>query len=128
MESLLIQISEWFKQLSYLGVVLALSIEFIPAELVLPLVGYWVYQGDMNFYLVVLAGTFGGTLGPLTLYAIGRLVVDQYLIKYGKYVFIKENTPEQADLFFDRYGAGVAFFARFIPGVRTTISTTVWDD
>ena len=69
---------------------LALTFEFIPAEVVLPMVGYWVYEGDMNFWLAVLAGTLGGTTGPLTLYALGYYG-GPLLIKYGKYFFIKEE-------------------------------------
>ncbi|MDR4378797.1 DedA family protein, partial [Bacillus amyloliquefaciens] len=39
-EGFIISIIEAFKSLSYTGIFLALSIEFIPAEIVLPLAGY----------------------------------------------------------------------------------------
>ncbi|MFC4320575.1 DedA family protein [Litchfieldia salsa] len=122
MEHIIITIVEFLKQLSYLGILLALTIEFIPAEIVLPLAGFWVYQGDMNLWLVVLAGTVGGTLGPLTLYALGRYGGRPMIVKYGKYIFIKEEQLAKADAFFEKYGASVAFTARFLPGVRTLIS------
>lgn len=122
MEQLIIELVEFFKQLSYLGILLALTIEFVPAEIVLPLAGYWVYQGDMNLWLVVLAGTVGGTFGPLTLYALGRFGGRPFLIKYGKYMFIREKQLAKADEFFQKHGASVAFTARFLPGVRTLIS------
>ncbi len=122
MEQILLQLIEWFKQLSYLGVVLSLTLEFIPAELVLPLVGYWVYEGDMLLIPAILAGTIGGTLGPLTLYALGRYGGRPMVIKYGKFFLIKEKQIDASDRFFEKYGASVAFFARFIPGVRTAIS------
>jgi membrane protein DedA with SNARE-associated domain len=122
MESLILSFVEFLKQFGYLGIVIALTFEFVPAELVLPLAGYWVYQGDMNFWGTVLAGTFGGTLGPLTLYAFGRYGGRPFLEKYGKYVLIREKEIKAADDFFQKYGAGVAFFGRFLPGVRTTIS------
>ncbi len=61
MEQIILDIIEFLKQFSYFGVVLALTFEFIPAEVVLPMVGYWVYEGDMNFWLAVFAGTLGGT-------------------------------------------------------------------
>ncbi|MBD8067451.1 DedA family protein [Bacillus sp. PS06] len=122
MEHIIISIVEFLKQLSYFGILLALTIEFIPAEVVLPLAGYWVYQGDMNLWLVVLAGTVGGTFGPLTLYALGRFGGRPLLLKYGKYLFIKEKQLAKADDFFEKYGGSVAFTARFLPGVRTLIS------
>jgi membrane protein DedA with SNARE-associated domain len=122
MEHLIIEFIEFLKGLSYLGVVIALTFEFVPAELVLPLAGYWVYQGDMNLWLVVLAGTVGGTFGPLTLYALGRYGGRPFILKYGKYFFIKEKQLAKADEFFEKHGGKVAFTARFLPGVRTLIS------
>lgn len=47
-EELVMSWIEAFKSLSYFGIFLALSIEFIPAEVVLPLAGYWVSKGDMT--------------------------------------------------------------------------------
>ncbi|AQX56001.1 DedA family protein [Priestia flexa] len=122
LETIVLSLVEALKQLSYFGVILALTFEFVPAELVLPLVGYWVYQGDMNLYLAILAGTVGGVFGPLTLYALGRYGGRPLVLKYGKYFLVKEKEIDAADRFFNKYGAGVAFFGRFIPGVRTAIS------
>ncbi|UHA72769.1 DedA family protein [Paenibacillus sp. 481] len=122
MEQLLLDFIMWFKQLSYFGVILSLTFEFVPAELVLPLVGYWVYEGDMKFWLAVLAGNIGGVLGPLTLYALGRYGGRPVILKYGKYFLVREKEINKADHFFEKYGAGVAFFGRFIPGVRTAVS------
>ncbi|GAA0354796.1 DedA family protein [Bacillus horti] len=122
MEQLILGLIDYFKQFSYWGVILALSVEIIPAELVLPLVGYWVYQGDMIFWLALAAGSIGGVTGPLTLYALGRYGGRPLIKKYGKYLFISEKSLNSAERFFEKYGAGVAFFARFIPGIRTVIS------
>ncbi len=122
MEELALSFIEFLKQFSYLGVLIALTFEFIPAELVLPLAGFWVYEGDMKYWLVVLAGTIGGTTGPLTLYALGRFGGRPFLMKYGKYLFIKEKQINKADEFFEKHGGIVAFSARFLPGVRTLIS------
>lgn len=110
-----------FKQLSYFGIVLALSCEIIPAEFVLPLAGFWVYEGTMIFWITVLAGTIGGTIGPLILYFIGRFGGRPFIIKYGKYLFIREKQIKNTEDFFQKYGGGVAFFGRFIPGMRTLI-------
>lgn len=122
MEQLIIEAIHFFKQFSYWGIIIALTIELIPAELILPLVGYWVYQGDMNLLLAIVAGSIGGVTGPLTLYALGRYGGRPLVLKYGKYMLIREDNVAAAERFFEKYGAGVAFFARFIPGVRTVIS------
>jgi membrane protein DedA with SNARE-associated domain len=121
MEEFIIAALIFLKKLSYFGVTLALMFECVPAELILPLAGFWVFEGEMNFWLVVLAGTIGGTLGPLMLYFIGRYGGRPFVLKYGKYVFIREKQLNHAETFFNYHGAGVAFFTRFIPGIRTII-------
>lgn len=101
---------------------MALSIEFIPAEIVLPLAGYWVSKGDMTLAGTVFAGSLGGVSGPLVLYGIGRLGGRPFLLKYGKYIWIKPESLQKSDDFFQKHGGLVAFSGRFIPGVRTLIS------
>ncbi|MFJ7831432.1 DedA family protein [Peribacillus sp. NPDC097197] len=122
MESLIMDMIEAFKSLSYFGVLLALTFEFIPAEVVLPLAGYWVYQGEWNLVLTILAGSIGGVTGPLTLYALGKYGGRPLVMKFGKYFLVKEEQLNKAEYFLDKYGAGIAFFGRFVPGIRTAIS------
>ncbi len=121
-EEIILTLIESFKDLSYFGVVLALTFEFIPAELVLPLVGYWAYLGDLNIGFAILAGSIGGVTGPLTLYTLGRFGGRPLIDKYGKYFFIREKDMATAEKFFEKYGSVIAFLGRFIPGVRTVIS------
>lgn len=122
LENLIMTIIEFFKSFGYFGVLLALCFEFVPAEIVLPMAGFWVSQGDYNYFLMVLAGTVGGTIGPITLYILGLYGGRPFVLRYGKYFLINEKQVNAADRFFEKYGAGVAFFARFLPVVRTAIS------
>ncbi|MCK2000288.1 DedA family protein [[Brevibacterium] frigoritolerans] len=122
MSEYILMFIEFLKQFSYFGVLFALCFEFVPAEVVLPLAGYWIYQGEFNIHLMALAGTIGGTIGPMTLYALGKYGGRPLVEKYGKYFLINHKQIEASDRFFKKYGAGVAFFARFLPGVRTAIS------
>lgn len=122
MESLIMDMIEAFKSLSYFGVLLALTFEFIPAEVVLPLAGYWVYEGERNMILTILAGSIGGVTGPLTLYALGKYGGRPLVLKFGKYFLVKDEQLNKAEYFFDKYGGGIAFFGRFVPGIRTAIS------
>jgi membrane protein DedA with SNARE-associated domain len=121
-ETLIMQLLDALKGLSYFGIMLALTFEFVPAELVLPLAGYWVYEGKMNLLGAIFAGSIGGVLGPLTLYALGRYGGRVAIVKFGKYFLVKEEHIDKADRFFEKYGGAVAFLGRFIPGVRTAIS------
>lgn len=122
LDTIIMSMVEFFKGFGYFGVLLALCFEFIPAEIVLPMAGFWISQGEFNYYLMVLAGTVGGTIGPITLYALGRYGGRPLVLKYGKYFLINEKQVNAADKFFAKYGASVAFFARFMPVVRTAIS------
>ncbi|MCY8920084.1 DedA family protein [Bacillus atrophaeus] len=121
-EALVMQLIEAFKSLSYFGIFLALCIEFIPAEIVLPLAGYWVSKGDMTLIGVIIAGSLGGVAGPLTLYWIGRYGGRPFLERFGKYIFIKPEALDKSDQFFQKHGGFVAFSGRFLPGIRTLIS------
>lgn len=122
MEEIIFMVLQWLKELSYVGVILALTIEIIPGELILPLVGYWVYTGEMSFFWAVVAGVIGGTTGPLTLYILGFYAGRPFLEKYGKYFLISQKSLRKSDAFFEKHGAFVAFSGRFLPGVRSVIS------
>lgn len=115
-------ILESLSQLGYFGIALGLMIEIIPSEIVLGYGGYMISQGHLNFIGAVIAGTIGGTLAQLFLYWAGYYGGRPFLEKYGKYVLIKKNHIDIAEQWFEKYGAGVIFSARFIPVVRHAIS------
>jgi membrane protein DedA with SNARE-associated domain len=112
----------FFAQLGYLGIALGLMIEIIPSEIVLGYGGYMISQGHMGYPGAVIAGTIGGTIAQLFLYWAGYYGGRPFLEKYGKYVFIKKHHIDVAEQWFNKYGAGVIFSARFIPVVRHAIS------
>jgi membrane protein DedA with SNARE-associated domain len=115
-------ILESLSQLGHLGIALGLMIEIIPSEIVLGYGGYMISQGHLNFFWAVIAGTVGGTLAQLFLYWAGYYGGRPFLEKYGKYVLIKKSHIDLAEQWFEKYGAGVIFSARFIPVVRHAIS------
>ncbi|WP_256358469.1 MULTISPECIES: DedA family protein [Bacillaceae] len=115
-------ILEFLSQLGYFGIALGLMIEIIPSEIVLGYGGYMISQGHLNFFGAVIAGTVGGTIAQLFLYWAGYFGGRPFLEKYGKYVLIKKNHIDIAEQWFEKYGAGVIFSARFIPVVRHAIS------
>ena len=112
----------FLSELGPLGVIIGLAIEVIPSEIVLAWAGYLVLQGEMGFVEAVIAGTIGGIIAQLLLYVFGRYGGRPIVIKYGKYVLIRPNHLELAERWFEKYGDGVVFFARFIPVVRHAIS------
>lgn len=108
--------------MGYFGVGLALAIEIIPSELVLSYGGFIASQGRLSFVGTVMAGTIGILIAQVILYWIGRYGGRPFLKKYGKYLLIHEKHIDKADSWFQRYGSGVVFFARFVPVLRQVIS------
>jgi membrane protein DedA with SNARE-associated domain len=119
----------------YLGVMIAMAIESamipLPSELILPFAGFLVSDPTQvepltgqpwSFWLVVIFGTIGNTLGSLIAYAIGAYGGRPFLERYGRYMLIRPHEIELADRFFERWGAQTAFFSRLLPIVRTFIS------
>ena len=89
-------VEQWVTQWGYAGIVAAMVLENvippIPSEVIMPLAGFYVGQGQLNFVGVVLAGLAGTVLGALPWYGIGRLVNEQRLKhmveRHGRWVEI----------------------------------------
>lgn len=94
----------------------------IPSEVVIPFSGYLAFKGILNLYLVIIFSTLGGITGSLIAYFIGYYGGREFIIKYGKYVFISEDNLKKAELWFQKYGKISVFFTRLIPVIRTFIS------
>jgi membrane protein DedA with SNARE-associated domain len=113
---------EIIRSLGYFGIMLGLMVEVIPSEIVLAYGGFLVSSGHINFFGAVVFGTIGGVLAQLFIYWIGRYGGRPVLDKYGKYILIKKSHVDHAEAWFNKYGTGVIFTARFIPVVRHAIS------
>ncbi|WEG10880.1 DedA family protein [Pullulanibacillus sp. KACC 23026] len=122
MKDMVVELLNLVSQFGYIGIALALMIEVIPSELVLAYGGYLVSSGDFNFYGIVLAGLIGGVIAQLFLYWIGYYGGRPFLDKFGKYLLLSKHHLELSERWFEKYGTGVIFFARFIPLVRHAIS------
>ena len=98
----------------------------IPSELIMPLGGFYVSQGQLDFFSVVLAGLIGTVIGALPWYGIGRLVneerIEQWLEKNGRWIGIKPQDLARSRKWFNRYGVPLVFWGRLVPGIRTLIS------
>jgi len=116
------QLFHWIQSLGYFGIMLGLMIEVIPSEIVLAYGGFLVSSGHINFFGAVLFGIAGGVIAQLFVYWIGRYGGRPVLEKYGKYIFIHKKHIDYAEEWFNKYGTGVIFTARFIPVVRHAIS------
>lgn len=122
MEEIIAGIFELLSQLGYVGIALGLMVEVIPSEIVLSYGGFLVSTGNIHFIGALLAGIAGGTLAQLFLYWLGAYGGRPVLDKYGKYLLIQKNHLDASEKWFEKYGTGVIFTARFIPVIRHAIS------
>ncbi|MDN4523782.1 DedA family protein [Fictibacillus fluitans] len=122
MKEMVLSLLEWIVGLGHLGIALGLMVEVIPSELVLSYAGYLISQGHLSFAGSVIAGTIGGTIAQLFLYWMGYYGGRPFLEKYGRYILISKKQIDLSESWFEKYGTGVIFFARFIPVVRHAIS------
>ena len=98
----------------------------IPSELIMPLGGFYVHQGQLALIPVVLAGLIGTVLGALPWYGIGRLMneerLEQWLERHGHWIGISTQDLHRTRTWFNRYGTALVFWGRLVPGIRTLIS------
>lgn len=94
----------------------------IPSEIVLPLAGYEVSQGEMAFALTVLAATLGALIGALIIYAVGRFGGRPAIDRWGKYLRIGPEEVARSEAWFARWGDWVVLGARLVPGARSVVS------
>lgn len=112
--------------LDYGGIVMLMAIESanipLPSEIIMPFSGFLVAQGELNLYLVSLAGAIGCVLGSVASYYLGAYGGRPIISKYGKYVLISHHDLEVADKWFKKRGEITVFVGRLLPVVRTFIS------
>tara|TARA_B100000579_G_scaffold223573_1_gene182942 strand:+ start:369 stop:1025 length:657 start_codon:yes stop_codon:yes gene_type:complete len=122
-----VETNQW---IGYGAILLAMFLENlippIPSELIMPLGGFYVSQGQLDFLPVVLAGLIGTVMGALPWYGIGKLVneekLEQWLQKNGRWIGINPQELARSRTWFNRYGVSLVFWGRLVPGIRTLIS------
>ncbi len=112
--------------LGYIGIFALMFLESsffpFPSEVVMIPAGYLAYKGEMNLFLAIFSGILGSVAGAVFNYLLAFKLGRAFLIKYGKYLFIKEETLEKLEDFFQEHGHISTFNGRLIPGIRQYIS------
>lgn len=117
--------------LNYFTVALLMIIEStflpLPSELIMPFAAFKAAQGNLNVFLVILAGTAGALTGSLINYTLayylGRPLVYKFASsKLGRLFLLSEEKVKKAEDYFIRNGKSSTFIGRLVPGVRHLIS------
>jgi membrane protein DedA with SNARE-associated domain len=112
--------------LGYPGLALLLVLENlfppVPSEVVLPIAGFLVGRGDLNFVGALAASTLGSVTGALLLYGMGRWGGRGLILRYGKWLRVGPEDLSRAEGWFARYGDAVVLVARVVPVARSVVS------
>ena len=114
----------------YVGIALLMLAENvfppIPSELIMPMAGFSAARGELNFGLVVLAGTVGSVLGALFWYYVGKRLgitrLKRWAGAHGRWLTISPDEVDRASAWFDRHSGRAVFIGRLVPAIRSLIS------
>jgi membrane protein DedA with SNARE-associated domain len=113
-------------ELGYLGLLVVMAVEHvfppIPSELVLPLAGFEVAQGNLNLAGAIASSTAGSLIGASTLYALARGGGRPLVLRLRAILRVDEADLERAEARFERHSAWVVVLGRMVPGIRSVVS------
>src|SRR5256886_626686 len=90
----------------------------VPGETILIAGAVYAGAGRLNVLAVGVVGFIAAIIGDNIGFAIGHFGGRALALRWGKYVFLTEERLNKAEGFFDRRGAIVITFARFVEGLR----------
>jgi membrane protein DedA with SNARE-associated domain len=113
-------------QWNYPGVFLLMTLEGatlpVPSEIVLPLTGFLVYQGKLEFWTAVIAATLGSLVGTIVDFGIGYYLGRPAVLRYGRKIGLSEKHLMITEKWFANHGSPAVLLARFVPLLRTVIA------
>jgi membrane protein DedA with SNARE-associated domain len=123
-------ITEWVAAAGYLGVFALMFLENlfppIPSELIMPFAGFAAARGELTLTGVVLAGVAGTIVGNAVWFegarAFGAERTKRLCERFGRYVGVKREDLDAAEVALRRWGPMAVFLGRMMPGIRTVIS------
>ena len=89
-----------------------------PGETILIAGAIYAGAGRLNIVAVGVVGFIAAIIGDNIGFAIGHFGGRALALRWGKYVFLTAERLDKAERFFDRRGAIVITFARFVEGLR----------
>jgi membrane protein DedA with SNARE-associated domain len=115
-----------FASFGYAGIFVLMVMESatlpVPSEVVLPLGGYLVAQGRLEFWSVVAVATLGSIVGTSVDFGIGYFLGRPAILRYGRIVRFSQERLETTERWFAHHGTKVVLLARFVPLLRTLIA------
>jgi membrane protein DedA with SNARE-associated domain len=119
-------ITSQISNLGYAGIFILMILESalipIPSEIIMPFSGFLVSEDKLDFTTIVLTGSIGNLAGSIITYYLGHRIRRATLLKYGRFLLVRESHLEFAERIFQTQGSKITFVGRLLPAVRTYIS------
>jgi membrane protein DedA with SNARE-associated domain len=90
----------------------------VPGETILIAGAIYAGAGRLNIVALAAVAFIAAIIGDNIGFAIGHFGGRALALRWGKYVFLTEERLDRAESFFNRRGAIVITFARFVEGLR----------
>lgn len=123
---------EWLegaaRAVAYPGLALLSFVEImfppLSSMVILPLAGFLVGRGQLDFLAVVAVTTLGSTLGATALYGAGRRFGRDSAERLADRGWFRFGTAQldRAEDWFRRYGAAAVALGRLVPVIRSLVS------
>ena len=132
MGEFLADIVEWMSALppgaAYLTILSVAYLENVlppvPGDMIVVFGGYMAGLGILNPWLVIALATVGGSLGFMSMYAIGHRV-GLGLLEPDRYRWLPKRRIAKVREYLHRWGYSLIIANRFLSGLRSVISLTV---
>jgi membrane protein DedA with SNARE-associated domain len=95
-----------------------IGVPVVPGELAMIAGAIYAGAGQLNVVAVGVVSFAAAVAGATIGYAIGRGAGRALVVRYGRYVFLREHHLDKAEQTVDSYGGIVVVVARFIVGLR----------
>lgn len=113
-------------RLGYPGLFLLITLEStlvpIPSELVMPFAGFLAAKGEFSLAVIIIINSTAAMVGSGLCYWLGAAGGKPLLVRYGKFIFVRQKDIEKTEAFFARHGKATILIGRFLPVVRHIIS------
>ena len=110
----------------YVGIFLLMLLESasfpVPSEVVLPLAGYLVFRGTLQFWPVVFYSTVAALLGSFFDYYLGVKFGSPLLTGQTKLPYVRAHHLKRIQAWFGAYGPAAVVLLRLVPSARVLIS------
>lgn len=94
----------------------------VPSEIILPLAGYLVSRGALQFWLVVAYSTAAAIIGSFIDYFLGWKLGGPFLSGQARLPYIDARHLKRTRGWFERYGPVTVVLFRLVPAARVLIS------